>query len=140
MMAKITNINHIAIAVEDLDAAIVFWRDVLGLELSHIEDVPSQKSQVAFFPTGNSEIELVKPTSEDTGVAKFLQKHGPGMHHICMQVDDIEEMLELLKEKGVILINPTPIELPGRKLAFIHPKSSNGVLLELYQLTDQTDV
>lgn len=134
-MAKITKVNHVAIAVADLDSALAFWRDALGLQLDHVEDVPSQKAAVAFMPIGDTEIELVKPTAEDTGVAKFIAERGGGMHHLCFEVDDIEGMLAQLKEKGVRLINETPLELPGRKMAFIHPKSTNGVLVELYQLT-----
>ncbi|NMB68539.1 MAG: methylmalonyl-CoA epimerase [Chloroflexi bacterium] len=136
-MAKITKINHVAIAVPDLDASLTFWRDALGLTLDHVEDVPSQKSMVAFIPCGDSEVELVKPTAEDTGVAKFIAERGGGMHHLCFQVDDIEEMLADLKEKGIRLINETPQVLPGRKMAFVHPKSTGGVLVELYQLTEK---
>ena len=135
-MAKITKINHVAIAVSDLDGALSFWRDILGLQVSHIEDVPSQKSKVAFIPMGESEIELVNPTSSDTGLAKFLIEKGSGMHHLCFEVDNLEDMLISLKAKGVKLINEIPQILPGRKLAFIHPKASNGVLIELYELID----
>lgn len=134
-MAKITKINHVAIVVPDIDGALSFWHDALGLELSHVEDVPSQKSQVAFMPLGDSEVELVRPTSEDSGVAKFLADRGAGMHHLCFEVDNIEGMMAQLKEKGVRLINDTPQQLEGRKVAFVHPKSANGVLVELYQLT-----
>lgn len=134
-MAKITKINHVAIVVPDIDGALSFWHDALGLELSHVEDVSSQKSQVAFLPLGDSEVELVRPTTEDSGVAKFLADRGAGMHHLCFEVDNIEEMMAQLKEKGVRLINETPQQLEGRKVAFVHPKSANGVLVELYQLT-----
>lgn len=134
-MARITKINHVAIAVNDIDEALSFWQDALGLVLDHIEDVPSQKSVVAFLPAGEGEVELVKPTEDDTGVAKFLEKNGPGMHHLCFEVDDIEGMLAQLKAKGIRLINEEPLALEGRKMAFIHPKSANGVLVELYQLT-----
>lgn len=134
-MAKINKINHVAIAVPDLDASLTFWRDALGLAVDHIEDVPSQKSMVAFIPCGDSEVELVKPTAEDTGVAKFIAERGGGMHHLCFEVDNIDEMLAELKGKGVRLINETALELPGRKMAFVHPKSTGGVLVELYQIT-----
>lgn len=133
-MAQVTKINHIAIAVSDVDGALEFWRDALGLKVDHIEDVPSQKSTVVFIPVGESEIELVKPTSQDSGVAKFLAERGGGMHHLCFEVDNIEEMLADLKQKGIRLINEAPLELPGRKLAFVHPKSTGGVLIELYEL------
>ncbi|MCX8024253.1 MAG: methylmalonyl-CoA epimerase [Thermanaerothrix sp.] len=134
-MAKITKINHIAIAVPDIDTALSFWQDALGLTVDHIEDVPSQQATVVFIPIGDSEVELVKPTSDDTGVARFIAERGGGMHHLCFEVDDIQEMLTRLKEKGIRLINESPLELPGRKMAFIHPKSTGGVLVELYQLT-----
>ncbi|BAJ62304.1 MULTISPECIES: methylmalonyl-CoA epimerase [Anaerolinea] len=133
-MSEIKKINHVAIVVGDIDQALTFWRDALGLELHHVEDVPSQKAVVAFMPVGDSEVELVKPTTDDSGVAKFLAERGGGMHHLCFEVDDLEAKLADLKAKGVRLINETPIELPGRKMAFIHPKSTGGVLVELYQL------
>jgi len=136
-MAKITKLNHVAIAVNDVDGSLGFWRDAMGLAVDHIEDVPSQKAVVAFIPVGDSEVELVKPTSEDTGVAKFLAERGGGMHHLCFEVDDIDAMLVQLKEKGVRLINETPQVLPGRKMAFVHPKSTGGVLVKLYQLTTE---
>jgi methylmalonyl-CoA/ethylmalonyl-CoA epimerase len=134
-MAKITKINHVAVVVADIEAALGFWRDALGLDLHHVEDVPSQKAMVAFLPTGESEVELVQPTAEDTGAAKFLKERGPGMHHLCFEVDDLDGMMANLREKGVRLINETPVELEGRRLIFIHPKSANGVLVELYELT-----
>lgn len=134
-MEKVTKINHVAIVVADIEAALSFWRDALGLELSHIEDVPSQKSQVAFLPLGDSEVELVKPTSDDSGAAKFLAERGGGMHHLCFEVNDIDAMLAQLKAKGVRLINEAPLQLEGRNLAFIHPKSAGGVLVEIYQIT-----
>ena len=105
------------------------------MKLDHVEDVPSQKSAVVFLPVGDSEVELVKPTSDDSGVAKFLAERGGGMHHLCFEVDDIDGMLIGLKAKGVRLINETPQELPGRKMAFVHPKSTGGVLVELYEVT-----
>jgi methylmalonyl-CoA/ethylmalonyl-CoA epimerase len=134
-MAKIKKINHVAIVVAEIESALTFWRDALGLEVDHIEEVPSQKSVVAFLPLGESEVELVKPATEDSGVAKFLAERGGGMHHICFEVDDIEDILGELKAKGVRLINETPLELPGRKMAFVHPKAAGGVLVELYEVT-----
>ena len=133
-MAKITRVNHVAIVVADIEQALGFWRDGLGLALDHIEEVPSQKATVAFLPVGDSEVELVRPSSEDSGAGKFLAERGGGMHHLCFEVDDIAAKLEELRVKGVRLINETPLELPGRKMAFIHPKATGGVLVELYQL------
>ena len=133
-MAKIKRIDHIAIVVEDIERALKFWQDALGLELSHVEEVPSQKSLVAFLPTRGSEVELVSPTADDTGVAKYLQKRGPGMHHICFEVDDIDGALAQLKAKGVRLINEEPTAgAGGKRIAFIHPESASGVLVELYE-------
>jgi methylmalonyl-CoA/ethylmalonyl-CoA epimerase len=134
-MAKLKKINHVAVAVADIDQALSFWRDALGIELDHVEEVPSQKSTVAFLPVGESEIELVKPTTEDSGVAKFLAERGGGMHHLCIEVDDIAGMMAQLKEKGVRLLSEEPSVLPGRKMVFVHPKSTGGVLLELYEVT-----
>jgi len=133
---KPIKINHVAIVVQDIDAALNFWEQTFGLELDHVEDVPSQKSKVAFLPLGESEIELVQPTTSDSGLANFLEKRGEGMHHICIEVEDIDAALAELKSKGVRLINDVPEELPGRKMAFVHPKAANGVLVELYQLTE----
>ena len=134
---KPIKINHVAIVVQDIDAALNFWEQTFGLKLDHVEDVPSQKSKVAFLPLGESEIELVQPTTSDSGLANFLEKRGEGMHHICIEVSDIDATLAELKSQGVRLINEVPEELPGRKMAFIHPKAANGVLVELYQLTEK---
>ena len=133
---KPIKINHVAIVAQDIDAALNFWEQTFGVELDHVEDVPSQKSKVAFLPLGESEIELVQPTTSDSGLANFLEKRGEGIHHICIEVEDIDATLAELKSKGVRLINDVPEELPGRKMAFVHPKAANGVLIELYQLTE----
>jgi methylmalonyl-CoA/ethylmalonyl-CoA epimerase len=136
-MTVIKRIDHIAIVVEDIEATLGFWRDALGLELADIEEVPEQKSQVAFLPVGESQVELVRPTTDDSGVAKYLQKRGPGMHHICFEVDDIEGALRQLKARGVRLINETPVPgAGGKRIAFIHPESTSGVLVELYQAAE----
>ncbi len=135
-MPSINHINHIAIVVDDIDAALVFWRDALGLELSHVEDVPEEESIVAFLHAGKNEIELVKPTTSDSGVARYLERRGPGLHHICFEVDDISETLARLNRQGVRLINQEPtIGTGGKKIAFIHPQSTHGVLVELYELS-----
>ena len=134
-MAKIKKIDHVALITGDLETALGFWHDVLGLDLGGVEDVSAEQSAVAFMPVGDSEIELVKPTTMDSGLARYLEKRGPGMHHICLEVDNIEEMLARLKEKDIHLINDSPVSgLDGRKYAFIHPKSTGGVLVELYEI------
>ena len=132
-MPRINRIEHVAVVVEDIATALEFWQDALGLELEHIEDIPDQQSRVAFLPVGESEVELVQPITDDSGVRRFLQKRGPGTHHICFEVDDLVALLERLKGKGVRLINETPIVSGGKKLAFIHPESTGGVLVELYE-------
>ncbi len=134
-MSKVLRIDHVAMAVDDLEATIAFWRDGLGLELTHLEDVPAENSQVAFFRVGASEVELVKPTSDDSGLKRYLEKRGPGMHHLCLEVDDLEGMLEQLKQAGIQLINESPVQgQGGKRYAFIHPKSAKGVMVELYEL------
>ena len=133
-MLKVKKINHVAIAVENIEAMLPFWTEALRLSVDHIEDVPSQKARVAFLPVGESEVELVQPTDPGTGMAKFLKEKGPGIHHLCLEVENIEQALEELKAKGVHLINETAQILPGRKMAFIHPKSTGGVLVELYEI------
>jgi methylmalonyl-CoA/ethylmalonyl-CoA epimerase len=134
-MPHIKSINHVAVVVNDMEKALSFWRDALGMELHELRDVPVEKSQVAFLPLAGSEVELVMPTSDDSGIAKYLAKRGPGMHHICLEVDDIVSMLAQLRAKGVRLINEEPrTSADGKKYAFIHPESTSGVLVELYQL------
>jgi methylmalonyl-CoA/ethylmalonyl-CoA epimerase len=130
----INKINHIAIVVPDIQKALAFWQEALGLPLSHVEEIDEQASRVAFMPTGESEVELVEPTTDDSGIARYMAKRGPGMHHICFEVKGLEEMLARLKEKGVQLINPEPVTgAGGKKVAFIHPKSTGGVLIELQE-------
>jgi methylmalonyl-CoA/ethylmalonyl-CoA epimerase len=134
-MPKIKAINHVAVVVDDMEKSISFWRDALGIELHELRDVPAENSQVAFLPLGECEVELVMPTTEDSGIAKYLAKRGPGMHHLCLEVDDIEGMLKRLKELSVRLINEEPrLAADGKKYAFIHPEATGGVLVELYQL------
>lgn len=134
-MPKINSINHVAIVVSDMDHALNFWRDALGIELHELRNVPAEASEVAFLPLAGAEIELVRPTSEDSGIAKYLAKRGPGMHHVCLEVDDIEAMMTQLKAKNIRLINESPrTGADGKKYAFIHPESTGGVLVELYQM------
>ncbi len=134
-MPVIKSINHIAVVVDDMEKSLGFWRDALGMELHELRDVPAEKSQVAFLPLAGAEVELVMPTSDDSGIAKYLAKRGPGMHHICLEVDDIEAMMSQLKQRSIRLINEEPrVASDGKKYAFIHPESTGGVLVELYQL------
>jgi methylmalonyl-CoA/ethylmalonyl-CoA epimerase len=134
-MPKITKVNHVAIVVTDMQKSLSFWRDALGLDLHELRDVPGEASQVAFLPLAEAEIELVRPTTDDSGIAKYLAKRGEGMHHICLEVDDLPGMLAQLKARGVRLINEEPrLTADGKRYAFIHPESSSGVLVELYQI------
>lgn len=134
-MPRIKAVNHIAVVVDDMEKSLAFWRDALGIELHELRDVPSENSQVAFLPLEGAEIELVKPTTDDSGIAKYLAKRGPGMHHLCLEVDDIHAMIARLKGMNVRLINEEPrTAADGKKYAFIHPESTGGVLVELYQI------
>lgn len=128
-------INHIAIVVPDLEEGTGFWVDALGLEVSRVEEVAEQQVRVAFLPVGESNIELLEPTNNDSGVARYLHNKGPGLHHICLEVDDIDETLQRLKDANVQLIDEEPrTGHDGVRLAFIHPKATGGTLIELYQL------
>lgn len=134
-MPSVRKVNHLAVVVSDMEAALSFWRDALGIPLAEVRDVPAESAKVAFLPVAEAEIELVLPTSEDSGLAKYLAKHGPGMHHLCLEVDDLAGMLQMLKAKGIRLINEEPrLAADGKKYAFIHPESTHGVLVELYQI------
>ncbi len=127
-------INHLGIATNGIDEALAFWEDALGLENVHTEIVEEQKVRVAMMPLGESRIELLEPTSEDSPISKFLEKRGGGIHHIAIEVDDIVTALQNLKNKGMRLIDETPrIGAENCLVAFVHPSSANGVLLELVQ-------
>jgi len=135
----ITRIDHVAILLPELTEGIGFWADVLGLSPEKVEELPEQQVKIAFLPVGDSHIELLAPTELTSGVARYLQKRGPGLHHICLEVDNIEAALLRLKEANIPLIDEEPkISSDGKKLAFIHPKGSGGVLVELYQLPERT--
>ncbi len=131
----IKRIHHVAVVVDDMEGALSFWQDALGLKVSHQAEVPEQQAQVTFLPVGEAEVELVRPTMETSGMAKYLAKRGPGIHHVCIEVDNLAEMLELLKGKGIQLIDETARSAAdGKRYAFIHPESTRGVLVELYEL------
>jgi methylmalonyl-CoA/ethylmalonyl-CoA epimerase len=137
-MPVIKSIHHIAVLVDNIDQSLHFWRDILGIEPSHNKDVPAEAARVAFLPIGESEIELVQPSVSDSSLGRYLEKHGPGLHHICLQVDDLQAFILQLQAKGVQLINDQPRQGDdGRLYAFIHPKSTHGVLVELYQLPEK---
>ncbi|MGQ9533756.1 MAG: methylmalonyl-CoA epimerase [bacterium] len=128
------HLSHVAIAVKDISVALKIWQEVLGLRLIIIEEVPEQKVRVAILELNKIHIELLEPTLPDSTVAKFIEKRGEGLHHIAFEVDNIEETLDNLKKSGVKLIDEKPRQgAQGSKIAFIHPQSTGGVLLELCQ-------
>ena len=129
-------IDHIAIIVRNIEQALVFYRDTLGITIGEIKEVPTERVRIAFLSTGGpggSEIELIEPTSTDSSLSKFLEKRGEGLHHICLEVDDIDATLAEMQEKGTPVLDKQPrIAAEGRAI-FIHPKAANGVLLELVE-------
>ena len=127
-------IEHIGIATRALEETVGFWRQLLGLKLEQMEEVPDQKVKVALLPIGESHIELLEATSAESPIAKFIEKRGPGIHHIAIRVDDIHAELRTLKERGARLIDETPrVGAGGCLVAFVHPSAVDGVLLELVQ-------
>jgi methylmalonyl-CoA/ethylmalonyl-CoA epimerase len=129
-------LDHIGIAVKSLDAATAIYR-ALGLEIEHTETVETQKVRTAFLSVGDSNLELLEPTSPESPIAKFIEKRGEGIHHICLRVDDIEAHLARLKSEGYRLINEAPVPgAHGCRVAFLHPAAGNGVLIELSEKHD----
>lgn len=130
----IKRIDHLAIVVESIEGALGFWRDALGLPVARTETNAREQVEIAFLPAGESEIELLEPTEPDSGIGRHLARRGPGMHHVCVEVDDIEAALARLAAYGVELINETPRQREdGTRYAFVHPRSASGVLVELYE-------
>ena len=135
-MLKIKRIDHVAICVPDIDAALPKYEQVLGLKAKEREVVASQKTEAALLPVGETSIELITPKG-NAGLEKFLEKRGPGLHHIAVEVEGIEAALALLASLGVPLIDTTPrIGARGHKVAFVHPKATGGVLVELVEPVD----
>ncbi len=131
---KVRKIEHIGVAVRSIDAHLPFYRDVLGLPFDGIEEVASQKVKTAFLPAGETQIELLEPTSPESPVAKFIESRGEGVHHLALEVENLEATLAEAKAKGLRLIDEVPrIGARGIKIAFVHPKSTGGVLLEFCQ-------
>jgi len=129
---KILKVDHLGIAVNDIADAKAFWTDILGLPFEGEETVSEQKVKTAFFPVGESEVELLESTEPDGPIAKYIDKKGQGIQHVAFRVDNIDQALAELKERGVRLIDETPRQgAGGAKIAFLHPKATNGVLVEL---------
>lgn len=134
---KVLGVDHIGIAVNSISKAIDFYQRALGLELEGIEDVPTRQLKVGFIDTGSSRIELIESTSDESTIAKYLSKRGEGIHHICLKVDSLDKALEQLKNEGYELIDNEPQNgAGGSKIAFVHPRSAGGVLIELKELPD----
>ncbi len=132
----VKRIDHVAIVVRSIDQALGFYRDLLGLQPSDIKALPSEGVRIAFLPSGGpqgSEIELVEPTDPTTGVAQFLEKRGEGLHHICLETPDIDAALAYLSAQGARVLDSSPRQAAEGRAIFVHPKSANGVLLELVQ-------
>ncbi len=129
----IKRIDHVAVVVNDLDQALAVYRDALGMPLSAVKTIPEQDVKIGFLPSGDSEIELLQPINPTSGIAQYLAKRGEGLHHICLEVDDIEATLADLKAKGAQLIDQTPRRGAYGRVAFIHPKGAHGVLIELLE-------
>ena len=133
----LNKVDHLGIAVRSLDDAVKFYENALGLECKNIEEVESQQVRTAFFEVGETHIELLQPTSEDSPINKFLEKNGDGLHHVAYSTDDINSQLNQAKEAGCKLINHEPVPgAGGKKVAFLHPKSTYGVLTELCSKED----
>ena len=127
-------VDHIGIATRQLEDGLAIWRDILGLQVDATEEIPEQGVRVAMLRVGESQVELLEALSDDSAVGKFLDKRGPGIHHIALEVDDIRAKLDELRSRGVRLVDQTPrVGAGGCLVAFIHPNSTNGILLELVQ-------
>jgi methylmalonyl-CoA epimerase len=136
----VRRIDHVAIVVRSIDQALSCYRDLLGLQPFAITTLPGEGVRIAFLPSGGpqgSEIELVEPTDPTTGVAQFLEKRGEGLHHICLETPDIDAALAYLVASGAQVIDKTPRQAAEGRAIFLHPKSANGVLLELVQRAEQ---
>jgi methylmalonyl-CoA epimerase len=135
------SIHHVAIVVGDLDEALAFYRDALGLEVAARRRVEEEGVEIAFMPVGDAEIELLQPLTDDSGVARFLEKRGEGLHHICLATDDtaggLEAAMARLKGAGARVLSEEPqVDAQGTRYVFVHPKSAHGVLIELYQASE----
>lgn len=132
MTVKAKGLDHVAIVVRDLEAAIRLYRDTLGLELAAVEEVPEQAVRTAIFGRGMGRVELISPTTPDSGVARFLDKRGEGLHHVCIEVENLEAALDALRAAGAPLIDDAPRPgAGGARVAFVHPRGMRGVLTEL---------
>jgi methylmalonyl-CoA/ethylmalonyl-CoA epimerase len=130
---RLGRIHHVAVVIKEMEPALAFWRDSLGLDLDVVEEMAHDRVRIAFLPVGESKIELVEPTDDTTGVARFLAKGGEGVHHICFEVDNLAETLLRLEIDGIELIDTAPRKGAEGPVAFLHPRSCHGVLVELIE-------
>ena len=130
---RLGRVHHVAVVVADMEPALRFWRDTLGLELEVVEDIAHDRVRIAFLPVGESKVELVEPTDDTTGVARFLASKGEGFHHVCFEVANLAETLLRLEIDGVELIDTAPRKGAEGPVAFLHPRSCHGVLVELIE-------
>jgi methylmalonyl-CoA/ethylmalonyl-CoA epimerase len=130
---RLGRIHHVAVIVKEMEPALQLWRDALGLELDVVEDMAHDRVRIAFLPVGESKIELVEPTDDTTGVARFLAKTGEGVHHVCFEVANLAETLLRLEIDGIELIDTAPRKGAEGPVAFLHPRSCHGVLVELIE-------
>ena len=130
---RLGRIHHVAVVVERMEPALAFWRDALGLDLAVVEEMNADRVTIAFLPVGESKIELVEPTDDTTGVARYLAKSGEGVHHVCFEVANLAETLLRLEIDGVELIDTAPRKGAEGPVAFLHPRSCHGVLVELIE-------
>jgi methylmalonyl-CoA/ethylmalonyl-CoA epimerase len=130
---RLGRIHHVAVIVARLDPALELWRDTLGLDLEVVEEMTDDRVRIAFLPVGESKIELVEPTDDTTGVARFLAKSGEGFHHVCFEVENLAETLLRLEIDGIELIDTAPRKGAEGPVAFLHPRSCHGVLVELIE-------
>ena len=130
---RLGRVHHVAVVVERMEPALAFWRDALGLELEVVEEMPDDRVRIAFLPVGESKVQLVEPTDDTTGVARYLAKSGEGVHHVCFEVGNLAETLLRLEIDGVELIDTAPRKGAEGPVAFLHPRSCHGVLVELIE-------
>ena len=130
---RLGRVHHVAVVVREMEPGLRFWRDALGLELEVVEEIAQDRVRIAFLPVGESKIELVEPTDDTTGVARFLEKSGEGFHHVCFEVANLAETLLRLEIDGIELIDTAPRKGAEGPVAFLHPRSCHGVLVELIE-------
>lgn len=134
VMEGMMRIHHIAIAITDLDKALTFYRDALGIQVTERKEVPAEGVEIVILPAGESEIELLRPLDQDNSIGRFITNRGEGIHHICLEVKDIESAISHLEAQGAQMVTEVRSHADGTRYAFVHPRSAHGVLIELYEV------